>query len=204
MTNNGKYAARHELRRLAKEVFTVEPSSGEIEPGASAECAVVFDVSRTADPNARRSKLVDAPDVVLTISEPEPVEEQAKSAMVPTAAKARTKKERDAASLLEDAEKKERRRAARARRRRVVVHASVARVVRRVLFRPRRARGVDFGPHSPGADAAAVGTRAFDVTNHGAFPFEVYAFDYGGRDGDGDGETLGARPRPRPSRRATL
>jgi hydrocephalus-inducing protein len=204
LTNNGKYAARFdfELRRLAKEVFTVEPSSGEIEPGASAECAVVFDVSRTADPNARRLKLVDAPDVVLTISEPEPVEEQAKSAMA--AAKARTKKERDAASLLEDAEKKERRRAAARASRRVVVHASVDASFAEYALTPRR--GVDFGPHLPGADAAAVGTRAFDVTNHGAFPFEVYAFDYGGRDGDGgggggdgDGETLGApAPPPKP------
>ena len=197
LTNNGKYAARFdfELRRLAKEVFTVEPSSGEIEPGASAECAVVFDVSRTADPNARRLKLVDAPDVVLTISEPEPVEEQAKSAMA--AAKARTKKERDAASLLEDAEKKERRRAAARAARRVVVHASVDASFAEYALTPRR--GVDFGPHLPGADAAAVGTRAFDVTNHGAFPFEVYAFDYGGRDGDGDGETLGApAPPPKP------
>ena len=84
---------------------------------------MVFDVSRTADPNARRLKLVDAPDVVLTISEPEPVEEQAKSAMA--AAKARTKKGAEAASLLEDAEKKERRRAAARASRRVVVHASV-------------------------------------------------------------------------------
>ena len=148
LTNNGKYAARFdfELRRLAKEVFTVEPSSGEIEPGASAECAVVFDVSRTADPNARRLKLVDAPDVVLTISEPEPVEEQAKSAMA--AAKARTKKERDAASLLEDAEKKERRRAAARRvapRRRARLGGRVVRRVRahaapRGGFRPAPAR----------------------------------------------------------------
>ena len=73
--------------------------------------------------------------MVLTISEPEPVEEQAKSAMA--AAKARTKKERDAASLLEDAEKKERRAAARASRR-VVVHASVDASFAEYALTPRR------------------------------------------------------------------
>jgi hydrocephalus-inducing protein len=185
LTNNGKYAARFdfELRRLAKEVFSVEPSSGELEPGAAAECAVVFDVSKTSDPNARRAKLVDAPDIVLTVAELEPAEEQSQSALA--LASARTKKARDAASLLEKTEAARRAREKRAASKRVVVHASVDASFAEYALTPRR--GVDFGPHLPGAEFEAVGARFFDVTNHGAFPFEVFAFDYGGREGDGGG-----------------
>jgi hypothetical protein len=185
LTNNGKYAARFdfELRRLAKEVFSVEPSSGELEPGAAAECAVVFDVSKTSDPNARRAKLVDAPDIVLTVAELEPAEEQSASALA--LASARTKKARDAASLLEKTEAARRAREKRAASKRVVVHASVDASFAEYALTPRR--GVDFGPHLPGAEFEAVGARFFDVTNHGAFPFEVFAFDYGGREGDGGG-----------------
>ena len=194
LTNNGKYAARFdfELKRLAKEVFSVEPASGTIEPGAATECAVTFDVSRTADPNARRVKLADAPDVLLTVSELDPVEEQAKSAMA--AAKARTKKERDAASLLEEAERREREK--RRATRREVVRVSVDASFAEYAVTPRR--GVDFGPHLPGSDPQTVGARAFDVTNRGSFPFEVYVFDYGGRDGDGGGDVGGDLGVPAP------
>ena len=179
LTNKGKYASifKFDLKNVCSNIFTIEPSDGVIEPESEQDCVMTFNVSKCVELTSRETKLVEAPDVSVTISELEPPSTQSKSIM--ESSKARTKKDKEVVALLEEAEKKE------ARKRRAssksIIHTSVHASFAKYSITPRR--GVEFGPQLNGADPENdVGKRYFDVTNDGVFPFTVYLFDYGGRD----------------------